>query len=598
MPDAAMSRAEVESAVLSDVVARFTDHKDSTRRQDLIVKYRNSNVLTDLASRNVLRRKNAGSAEEYLPTAAAFEFSGNDQLKRTAKLGLTVVLHALQDMGLRGPKEVGYTLDDLKRHVEGMFPKRSYDVGTLALGLYLAQDFGVFDGYRFNAPDDTEIVWFKIGEGAITMQDIDGRWDIVTANYAHPDDLAYGLRSRDDIDKSLVNEGNAAWEEVRPLGSGGQSIVSLVRRPIRVKERFKSINALNRPPWPTKTDGADRIKILGEFAEAVWQYARPDEPVELGARKVFKIEPEGSAPEPLPGSDQHRAISRLKNEITVLREDRRGLPQLLDADIAQRWIVTEYFEQGTLEKQPLRYRGQVHRALKAFRSLVETVSFIHKDGYVHRDIKPANVFIRETDELVLGDFGIVFIPGSHERVTFTDERVGPRDYMPQWGDLGERLENVEANFDVYMLGKLLWCMVSGRHKLPREYHRKIAYSLAAQFPNTPEIRVVNDILDKCVVEEPDDCLKSARELLDLVDNSLAVLGSGAPQLDGHGNLILPCRICGKGFYQEHTTASLQTGAHPLLLRVFVCNVCTHYEFFAPGNPEEAAQRGWKPWRTN
>ncbi len=500
-------------------------------------------------------------------------------------------------MGLRGPKEVGYTFDELKRHVEEMFPNRFHDAGTLTLGLYLAQDFGVLGGFRFNAPSDTEIVWFQIGEGAITMKDIDGQWDIVTARYAHPDDLAYG-RTVEDIEKPLVNEGNAAWEEIEPLGSGGQSTVSLVRRPKRVKERYKSVNSLNRPPWPTKNEGVERIKILGEFAEAVWQYARPDEPEELGALKVFKLKPESSALEPLPGSEDYRAIERLKNEIAVLSQNRRGLPELLDSDVAQRRIVTEYFEEGTLEKQPFRYRGQVLRALKAFRSLVETVSDIHKDGYVHRDIKPANVFIRKDDELVLGDFGIAFIPGQPERVTFTDERVGPRDYMPQWGDIGERLENVQSNFDVYMLGKLLWCMVSGNRKLPREYHRRSDYDLTKQFPNEPEMRVVNDILDKCVVEEPHHCLKSARELLEVVDNRLAAFGSGVPLSDEQGMLVLPCRVCGKGFYQEHTTARLQTDAHPILLRVFVCNVCTHYEFFAPGNPDEAAQRDWKPWRAN
>lgn len=37
----------------------------------------------------------------------------------------------------------------------------------------------------------------------------------------------------------------------------------------------------------------------------------------------------------------------------------------------------------------------------------------------------------------------------------TDERVGARDYMPQRGDLGGRLEDVHPNFDVYMLGELL-----------------------------------------------------------------------------------------------------------------------------------------------
>ncbi|MEI4884253.1 hypothetical protein Q8G49_29240, partial [Klebsiella pneumoniae] len=84
-----------------------------------------------------------------------------------------------------------------------------------------------------------------------------------------------------------------------------------------------------------------------------------------------------------------------------------------------------------------------------------------------RDIKPANVFVGSADDLILGDFGIVYLPEQPERVTRTLERVGPLEYMPVWADLGERLEKVEPNFDVYMLGKLLWCMVAGKLKLPR-----------------------------------------------------------------------------------------------------------------------------------
>ncbi len=37
--------------------------------------------------------------------------------------------------------------------------------------------------------------------------------------------------------------------------------------------------------------------------------------------------------------------------------------------------------------------------LKAFQSLVRTVSLLHKEGIVHRDIKPANVFVRKDHEL-------------------------------------------------------------------------------------------------------------------------------------------------------------------------------------------------------
>src|ERR1700688_22002 len=600
MSDRAMSAAEIEAAILSDVVVRFVNLKASTTRRDLIVKFRDSDILTNLANRMVLRRMNAGSGEEYLPTAAAFQFSGDAQLKETAKLGLTVVLHALQNMGVGEPKEAGYTFDDLKRHVYDIYPSRKFDDETLKLGLYLAQDFGVLGGFRFNAPSDTEIVWFQVGESAITMKNLDDQWDIVTARYGRSNELLYSSGNVEEIEKALKTGGQARWEEVAPLGEGGQSTVFLVRRPSRVEERRNSIKTINSPPWTADATPEQRLKMMGTFAEAVLGFARPDKPHELGALKIFKFPPEGETLTP----EQHRAIERLKNEISVLSQNRRGLPQLLDSDIAQRRIVTEYFEEGTSEKQPLRYKGQVLRALKAFRSLAETVADIHKDGYVHRDIKPANVFIRKDDELVLGDFGIVFIPGQPERVTFTDERVGPRDYMPQWGDLGERLENVQSNFDVYMLGKLLWCMVSGRHILPREYPRRPAYDLAAQFPNDTNIAIVKEILDKCVVEEPQHCLKSSKELLGIVDQSLATLESGLPMLDRNGKLILPCRVCGKGFYREHATGqlvafdSMNRAISPIRLRVFVCNVCTHYEFFAPNFPDEAAQKGWTPWRPN
>ncbi len=167
-------------------------------------------------------------------------------------------------------------------------------------------------------------------------------------------------------------------------------------------------------------------------------------------------------------------------------------------------IVTEYFPEGTLEQHSSRFRGNAPAALKAFRSLVQTVAALHKEGYVHRDIKPPNVFVRNDDELVLGDFGIVYVPSAAKRVTLTGERVGPRDYMPQWANLGVRPENVEPCFDVYMLGKLLWSMVDGRIFLPREYHNRPEhpeFDLTKTFSGDPHMFLINRILDKCVVED-------------------------------------------------------------------------------------------------
>jgi serine/threonine protein kinase len=329
----------------------------------------------------------------------------------------------------------------------------------------------------------------------------------------------------------------------------------------------------------------------------MWTYARPDDLSELGALKVFQIK-RGALPlPPLPDEPEYEEVQRLKNEIEVLNQNRPGLPTLLAENVRNYWIVTELFPEGSLEKHPLKYRGNAAAALRAFRSLVVTVASIHKEGYVHRDIKPANVFVRAEDELILGDFGIVYLPNQSERVTTTNERVGPRDYMPPWADIGERLSAVEPNFDVYMLGKLLWCMVSGRLKLPREYHREKEFDLTSMFPNDEKMGFVNSILDKSVVEQPAACLESAKDLLEVVDESITNLERG-PMLDHEGKFRRPCRICGKGFYRPlpQPVIAQQSDHHALSqirFRLYICTVCAHYEFFAPGFPEEAAQRQWK-----
>jgi serine/threonine protein kinase len=337
------------------------------------------------------------------------------------------------------------------------------------------------------------------------------------------------------------------------------------------------------------------------LAKSIWTYARPDSQDELGALKHFKIASKGSIPSPPAGTKDYEAIERFKNEVRALRENRPGLPKLLDSNEDGRWIVTELFREGALDRHIAKYRGRVVDALRAFRFLVSTVASLHEEGYVHRDIKPANVFLKNDDELILGDFGIVYMPEAADRLTKTNERVGPRDYMPAWADLGERLDKVHPNFDVYMLGKLLWCMIAGRMKLPREYHKLPQFDLAVQFPDERSMPLVNSILDKCLVEQPRLCLVSAKELLKIVDENLSMIKNSVPFIDGSGALVLPCRICGKGFYQDEG-AQVRLQAYEgrqnmplnvIYLRVFICNVCSHREFFAPGYPDEAAAAKWR-----
>lgn len=365
------------------------------------------------------------------------------------------------------------------------------------------------------------------------------------------------------------------WEEVERIGGGGQSEVYKVRTPKRVTQRANI--AKNLP----KIFGQMQLDLL---ASAMYDFARPDAPNELAALKVFKIPPSGP--------EHDLALGRLENEIAVLSQNLPGMLKLLDSNKAERWIVTELMSGGTLEDHPETFQGNAYRALKAIRPLVNTLAILHNEKKVHRDIKPANVFIGSDERLVLGDFGIVYLP-ERERLTLTHERVGPRDYMPQWANLGERHEVVEPNYDVYMLGKLLWCMVSGRMKLPREWHKRPPFDLSLTFPTRPGMPLLNAILDKCLVDEPEHCLASARELLERIDKTITLLEGGGRLRDAPD---MNCPICGKGYYEPYTRyrrvglASYDEHNRPLgqlNVHVFVCTFCQHYELFAPGYPEEA-----------
>jgi serine/threonine protein kinase len=340
-----------------------------------------------------------------------------------------------------------------------------------------------------------------------------------------------------------------------------------VRSLYRVAERRQDLENIR---WAL--DGDHREKL----AEAIYSYARPDSADELGALKKFRIHLPGGI-SPKPGTEEFQALARLTTEISVLSKGLPGLPKLLGHSIEEQWIVIELFPDGSLEQQiATRFKGQVNKALAAFRSIVQTVSELHKQGFVHRDIKPANVFVKG-DRLILGDFGIAYDPSLADRVTTTTERVGPRDYMPPWADEGERVDDVRPTSDVYMLGKLLWCMLSGKLKLPRENHRRSPFDLSEMFP-TEDLRPVSHILDKCVVTHEEECLINATLLLREVDGVL----QGSVIKDG--KFLLFCVVCKKGQYRElEAKYSLPGEPHGTLLNAYRCDVCKNVQLFAPSS---------------
>ena len=219
-----------------------------------------------------------------------------------------------------------------------------------------------------------------------------------------------------------------------------------------------------------------------------------------------------------------------------------------------------------------------------------------QDNIVHRDIKPQNIFVGENDELILGDLGIVFLPNLPERVSVTGESVGPRDFMPPWILLNDQPGEIHPSFDAYMLGKVLWCMVAGRLKLHREDFLHPALDVVKQWPDNPDMHMVNTILSRCVVPLEQDCLTSAQDLYLMVGKFLEMM-----QNNGHvvgKDLPRRCQACGVGFYQLEKFDRSQPRIDPnkpvglrfwsvgssdsatLPVGVFVCNACGNLQFFS------------------
>lgn len=305
------------------------------------------------------------------------------------------------------------------------------------------------------------------------------------------------------------------WETVDELGRGGQAVVyraldtALVDIEGKIlPEVHRAVQGL-RQMLPPEQIRECTLQLL----RGIEQYLSRLDPKNCGALKVLHAHVR----------DNPKADKRLEREVAVLREqDHLHIVKVLDASVPNGWFVMEYFPLGSLEKHRDRFRGQPDEALDALRPLVEAVAILHAKEITHRDIAPKNVFVAERG-LVLGDFGLVYPPeAAAERVSSTYENVGSRDWMPPWA-MGTRQEDPTPAFDVFTLGKLLWAMVSGRHKLLLWYFRNPEFNLEALFPRDPRMVEVNRLLDRCIVQEEKDCLPSVVELLEAMTETLARL---------------------------------------------------------------------------
>ncbi|MGO8988276.1 MAG: protein kinase domain-containing protein [bacterium] len=373
------------------------------------------------------------------------------------------------------------------------------------------------------------------------------------------------------------------WEIIEELGEGGQGKVYRVldKDRFHTKRNLQEMLKASITKFAGIQDEPMKQEALELFSTAVLQIIQEQDVNNHGALKVLH--------KPEEARDAKRAEERIKREIQAMSEIKHpNLLTILDADPDSKWFVSQYYPKGTLVNSLNRFAGDFAKALRAFRPLVEGVSRLHKKGIVHRDIKPQNVFIDSDDNLVLGDFGLVFFTDQgHTRISGTWENVGSRDWMPAWA-MG-KIEDIKPSFDVFSLGKLFWSMLSGSPFLRLWYFDRGEFDLEKKFPDVQSMKFANPLLKKCLVEDEGNCLSDAAILLDEIDELLFIIGCNA-------DLISPkvkrrCKVCGIGDYtlivdSDSIYTPRNLGLNPTdsnTFKSFTCNHCGHVQlFFFPG----------------
>ncbi|GLC38958.1 hypothetical protein PLESTB_000465600 [Pleodorina starrii] len=200
-----------------------------------------------------------------------------------------------------------------------------------------------------------------------------------------------------------------------------------------------------------------------------------------------------------------RQLHNVRREISLLRFFRdvgcKGVVGLLAVfeDTAMIYLVFEACMGGDLYAHLVRNRGTIHEeyvVTKVVFPLLSVLQQLHKLHIIHRDIKPENIFLTETGDIALGDFGLA----GHKFQDRMTERVGTLDYMaPEVlsipthddqvdtpGHATDGAKTYDEKIDIWAAGVLVYELLVGNPPFevddPQETTRLILTGEASKYP--------------------------------------------------------------------------------------------------------------------
>lgn len=164
------------------------------------------------------------------------------------------------------------------------------------------------------------------------------------------------------------------------------------------------------------------------------------------------------------------SADRFRREGAILgRLAHPHIAELIDAGVtvtAEPYLVLEYVEGQPIDQYCDAHALAIDARITLFLDVLSAVGHAHANLIVHRDIKPSNVLVRNDGQVKLLDFGIAKLLAGDENPaaesTITLEGGGvltPRFAAPEQLTDGP----ITTATDVYVLGVLLYVLLTGRH---------------------------------------------------------------------------------------------------------------------------------------
>src|SRR6185436_9423175 len=121
------------------------------------------------------------------------------------------------------------------------------------------------------------------------------------------------------------------------------------------------------------------------------------------------------------------------------------------------YLAMEYIDGQTLGSAKL----TLPETLEIFHRVAKAMDAAHRGGVIHRDLKPANIMITQDKWPYVMDFGLAKALETESSLSVSGAVMGTPAYMPPEQAEG-RIDEIDAQSDVYSLGATLYSVLLGR----------------------------------------------------------------------------------------------------------------------------------------